>query len=326
MIRPALLLLLVLAAASSVQAQGGPFFEPDALAHSPLDLRVTAAYHDAERSDFTRPVFLIAQPLANLHMHEFLLQADLRLRLTPALALQLVVPVLWRELRARSYGLQVSRQQLLAGRSVSLSSAGLGDPLLGLAYRFLRAAPWAAYAELGSTFPVDDNPGSSIVPTRVPLSTGQHLWFAGLGGSLERPVRLSASYRFGYSPGEHATYLIRRVGTQSFTNGAFAPFLTQSAWISAELAPWPVVALRAALGWTGRQWPELIGSTGNVRLLRERWSHELNVAAAVRVQVAAGHRIELRGELPIVPVSDVDPFFPIVVPARGVSITWLVGS
>lgn len=322
--RVAIALALIFSAASGAEAQVG-YFEPDTLTRTGYELRVTAAYHDVTRSDFTRPIFLIAQPLARLRVQQFALQADVRLRVTSALALQLVVPVLFRALSARSYGLQVSREQSLPGRGFSISGSGLGDPRLGASYTFLRLQPWTAYAELGATFPVDDNPGSAVLPERVPLGTGQHVFVAGVGGGFALPpVRVHAGYRFGYSPGEHATYLIRRASTQVYTSGAFAPHLAQSALLSVEVGSQPV--FRAALGWTARQWPELIAPTGHVRLLRESWSHALDVAAAVRVRIAPGHQLELRGELPIVPISDLDPFFPIVVPARGVSLLWVAGG
>jgi hypothetical protein len=328
MIRRALALALALGSmCSGARADTSAFFEPQALEANGYELRVTAAYSTVSRDDFARPIFLIAQPLTSLQAHQFLLQADMRLRITPALALQCVLPFMVRELDGRSYGLQVSQTQQLASQNFSLSSSGLADPLLAASYRFLRSPPWAAYGELGATFPIDDNPGSPVFPSRVPLGTGQHVLFAGVGASLREPLRLSLAYRFGFSPGEHAAFLIRRVGAQSYTSGAVTAHVLQRVQAAAEIGPWQALSLQLMAAWTLRSLPELVEAGGaSTRFLAETWSQELSLAAAVRVQIAPGHRLELRGELPIVSVVAIDPFFPIVIPARGVGITWLVGN
>jgi hypothetical protein len=321
------LALAVLAAPARADA-GGPFFEPSALEANGYELRVSAAYYDATRTDFSRSTFLIAQRLDELHARLFLLQADLRLRITPALALQLVVPFQARELAARSAGLQVSRvQDYLPGQRFSIAGVGLSDSTISAAYRFWRSPPWAAYGELGSSFPFDDSPGSAVLPTRVPLGTGQHVLFIGAGASLREPVRLALSYRLGFSPGEHATYLIRRSGVQSYTSGALGAHWQQRAQAAAEHALYGPLSLQLTAAWTLRQWPKLIETGGRTTpSALDHWGHDLAIGAALRVQLAPGHRLELRGELPLVTTVHADPFFPLIMPARGVGVTWLVGS
>src|SRR4029077_1923524 len=125
-------------------------------------------------TDFSRPIYLIAQGLSRLHARDLVLQFDLRLSITPAFALQIVLPWMVRDVAARGVRLEVSADQSLGARSWTLSSWGLGDPTLALGYRFWRAPPWAVYAELGATVPIDDNPGAAALPQRVPLGTGQH--------------------------------------------------------------------------------------------------------------------------------------------------------
>jgi hypothetical protein len=327
MCRRMLPLAIALGVACVARADAGAFFEPTALEANGLDLRVTAAYYDASRSDFSQPSFLLAQQLSSLHARAFLLQADLRLRITPALAVQCILPLMLRELDAMSIGLQVSRTQALAGQAISISGFGLADPTIAAAYRFWRSPPWAAYAELGGSFPFDDSSGSAVLPTRVPIGTGQHVAFLGLGASLREPWRIGLSQRVGFSPGEHATYLIRRVGAQSYTNGALTPHWQLRTQAAGEHTLWGPLSVQLTAAWTARQWPELVESGGrSTRIIRTGWGHDLAFGLALRLQVAAGQRLELRAEWPVLSTVNADPFFPIVMPTRGLGVTWLIGG
>jgi hypothetical protein len=320
-------LAIVLGIACSARAQTGPFFEPKSLEPAGYELRVSADYHAVSRSDFSRPIYLIAQGLSRLHARELVLQFDLRLSITPALALQFVLPWMVRDVDARGVRLDVSADQTLAPRSWTLSSWGLGDPTLALGYRFWRARPWSIYGELGATIPIDDNPGAAALPQRVPLGTGQHELFAGAGATVDEPVAVSLNYRFGYSPGEHAAFLVRRVANQSYTSGALGPFAHHRVNAAAELPISQRLSVRLAPSLTLMELPFLIERTGGRQLQRERVAFELDLAAAVRLRLSAEHRLELRGSLPLVAATDIDPFFPIVIPARGVGIAWFfVGS
>lgn len=320
-------LAIVLGVACSARAQTGPYFEPKSLEPAGYELRVSADYHDVSRTDFSRPIYLIAQGLSRLHAREFVLQFDLRLSITPALALQFVLPWIVRDVAARGVSLDVSANQTLAPRSWTLSSWGLGDPMLALGYRFWRVLPWSVYGELGATIPIDDNPGGAALPERVPLGTGQHELFLGAGATLAEPVAVSLNYRFGYSPGEHAAFLVRRVSNQSYTSGAVGPFAHHRVNAAAEFPLARRFSVRLAPSLTFTQIPLLIERTGSRQLQRETVAVELDLTAAVRLQLSAEHRLELRGSLPLIAATDVDPFFPIVIPARGVGIAWFfVGS
>jgi hypothetical protein len=323
----ALSLAIGLGPLGSAHAQTGPFYEPKSLAQNFYELRISADYSDVVRSDFSRPVFLFAQGLSRLHARQAALQFDLRLRITADLAVQVVLPFLAREVSARSSGLPVSEQQYLSPRDFSIWGVGLGDPSLAVAYRWLDQQPWAAYAELGARVPVGDNPNSQVLAEHVPLGTGQHEAFARVGATFAGPVGLSLAYRFGVSPGEHATYLVRRVGTQSFISGALEPIVDQRVDAAAELPLTGLLSLRLGSAWVMTRLPVLVEHTSSQRVVTGTWSNELNLAAAVRFRLDPSQVIELHGELPIIPVSDIDPFFPIVIPARGVGVTWfLVGS
>jgi hypothetical protein len=320
-------LLIALGLTSVARADPGPFFEPMALDAHGFDLRITAAYYDVTRSDFAQPTLLVAQQLSSMHARAFLLQADLRLRITPALAVQCILPLMLRQLDAANVGLLVSRTQELAAQGFSISGVGVADPTIAAAYRFLRSPPWAAYGELGGRFPFDDSPGSAVVPTRVPIGTGQHVMFVGLGASLREPWRIGLSQRVGFSPGEHATYLVRRVGAQSYTSGALTPHWQLRTQAAAEHGLWGPLSLQLTAAWTARQWPELVEAGGRTtRITAARWGHDLALGVALRVQVAAGHRLELRAEWPLISSAAADPFFPMVMPQRGVGVAWLLGG
>lgn len=317
----------MLGVCSAARAQTGPYFEPQSLEPAGYELRVSADYHDASRSDFTRPIFLIAQGLSRLHARQLAIAFDLRLSITPSLALQIVLPWLVRDVAARGVALVVSADQSLPARAWTLASWGLGDPTIALGYRFWRAAPWSAYGELGATIPIDDNPGAASFPQRVPLGTGQHELFLGAGATLDRPLALSFSYRFGYSPGEHAAFLVRRVANQSYTSGALGEFAHHRFNAAGELPLSKLFSIRLAPSLTFMQAPTLIERGGGRLLEREKVAIELDLAAAVRLRLADTHRLELRGSLPLVAATDLDPFYPIVIPARGVGIAWFfVGS
>lgn len=323
----ALFLMFALSWAPIARADTGAFFEPSALEAHGFDLRVTAAYYNALRSDFTRPIFLVAQQLSSMQVHSFMLRADLRLRLTPVLAVQCILPLVVRQLDAVSDGLQVSRAQMLPGQAVAISGVGLGDPTIAAAYRFWRAQPWAAYTELGSSFPFDDSPGSAVVPTRVPVGTGQHVIFVGLGASMREPWQISLAQRVGFSPGEHATYLIRRVGAQSYTTGALTSHWQLRTQAAAEHALWGPLSVQLTAAWLARQWPALVeAGERSTRITRAGWGHDLTLGAALRFNMAEGHRLELRFEWPVINTIAVDPFFPSIMPARGVGVTWLIGG
>jgi hypothetical protein len=79
--------------------------------------------------------------------------------------------------------------------------------------------------------------------------------------------------------------------------------------------------------WTMSQLPLLIerGDAGR-QVEFEGWAHEITLQLALRVQLGS-HRLELHGSLPLLDTSELDPFFPIAIPDRGVGVTWqIVGS
>jgi hypothetical protein len=335
-VKPALAALAMLAyssfgivcCAGMARAQSsGPFFEPQALPRTGYELRVSLRYHTASRDQFAEPVFLFAQFPLEIQARELRAEFDLRIALTPALAVQVILPLATRWVDASFYGLQVSSDEQLAAPSRALTSTGMADPTLAVAYRFVRWQGWAAHADLGARLAIDDNPGAFTFPTRVPLGTGQNLLYAGIGGSV-RLGRLDASvaYRFEYSPGNATAYLVRRIAPQSYTSGAVSARIGHAVQVEAAYALAERWSLRLAPEWTSTQFPELETSAGAVAWSATTWLHVLVIGVELRWRLAAAHTLALgyRHDL----ISDVadDPFFPIQIPSRGLGLSWQVAG
>jgi hypothetical protein len=306
------------------RAQGdGPFFEPLSLLRTGYELRVSLRYHVVTREDFATPVFLFPQPVARIAAHELRAMFDLRLAITPALAVQVVVPVALRLVDARLFGLLVSADELLPDRDLDLDSFGLGDPTLALSYRFIQGPVFAAFAEGGSRLAIDDNPGALTLPTRVPLGSGQNALFAGVGANLRRgALQASLAYRFEYRPSNAAAYLVRRVSPQGYTSGSLSSRIGQA--VRAELAyAWsPVWSVRLTPEWSVIEFPELVTNQGDVAFSRISWLHDLALGLELRLRVHARHVLALVYRQPLLSSSDDDPLFPIEIPAQGVGVAW----
>src|SRR5262245_24931793 len=55
----------------------GPYFDFDALAEPGYELRLSLGYFSAERSDFSRLLFLVPQPLQSIEVQELRSELDL---------------------------------------------------------------------------------------------------------------------------------------------------------------------------------------------------------------------------------------------------------
>jgi hypothetical protein len=102
----------------------GPYFEAGSLPRPSYELRLSLRYHDATRTTFAVPVFLFAQPVQRIHARELLASFDLRLAITPALAVQAIVPLAARWADARLEGLLVCHAAVARSRSALVRSWG----------------------------------------------------------------------------------------------------------------------------------------------------------------------------------------------------------
>jgi len=315
-------------AASSALAQPrGPFFGFDDLAEPGYDLRLSLGYSRAERDDFRQLVFLVAQPVERIAVEELRSELDLRVSVTKRLALQAVLPFSVRSADLALQDVVVSRSQVLAGRTVTVSGVGLADPTLALADRLLEVGSFRLQVELGTRIPIDDNPGSPILAQRLPLGTGQHHYFIGASGSL-RLGRLDVAlgYRFEYNPGSTATYLVREVSRQGFASGALDTFTAHR--VSAELA-WVFDHMWSA--WLGPDFradeqPMLVERSGTTPFLADTFRYELLFEAGIQARFGWQNALRIGYSQPLLLGSDDDPFFPIDVPRHGVRLTWLFSA
>jgi hypothetical protein len=321
----ALAVLGPLALADPALADAGPYFEASALPEPGYELRLSLRYHTAEREDFSRPMSLFAYPIESLRARELRTELDLRLAITRRLALQASVPLLARELHARTIGLQVTASQLLPGRELELAGFGVGDPLLLLAYRLIAGPPFGLFAEVGTRLPIDDNPGSPVVPRRLPSSTGQNELLLGAGGNLAQGCfDVSLGYRLAYLPGNAATLLVRRVSNQGYTSGSFERSFGHEVSASLGVTLDPTFSLRVSPEWTAREIPLLVERNGTSQITAERFLHSLRVQGALRVELGGGHRLELSYAHVFLEPEEVDPFFPVRMPAQGPGLAWQV--
>ena len=316
--------LLTTLAAEAHADERGPFFEPQALPRPGYELRLSLRYNDIERTDFDTPVFLMPQPARRIEARELRLVFDLRASVTRALALQAIVPLSLRAVDVELEGLLVSVDEQLARRTLELSSWGLSDPELGVAYRFLQSAAFGAYGDAGVGIPLDDNPGAWTLPERVPLGTGQARFYLGIGASLQHDaLGASLAYRFAYSPGYTATYLIRR-NAQGFTNGSLAASTAHRVTAMLGYAITRAFSLHLTPEWVMREQPLLVERDATVAFLSERWLHEIAIEAALRLHLDEHHLLELGYRHLLLEAFNQDPFFPIAIPERGVGLSWHV--
>lgn len=320
----ALLAGCALVAARAHAQELGPFFEPEAFPRSGYELRVRAVYHAASRTHFATPVFLFATPVQRIAARELRLQFDVRLALTPQLALQAIVPLSARFADVRFDGLLVSSSQQLASVSHQFSNFGLSDPTLLLSYRVLQL-PWLeAYAEGGTRMALSDNPGGQTLPRQLPLGTGQSalLLAAGASAHVGRSA-LSAVYRFEYDPGHAATYLIREVGPQAYTSGSLDSRIGHSVVAQGSYLVLPWLSLRLTPEWSVMQLPRLLTRQGSVHWLAGEYLQEFALSLELRWHLSSQQALALDYRQSLLSSWTHDPFFPIAMPRNGLGVTWL---
>jgi hypothetical protein len=305
----------------------GPYAELDALAEPGYELRLSVDYYTAQRADFRQLIFLVDQPLARIDAYELRTTFDLRMSITRHLALQAIVPLTVRGADVELQPLVVSRSQVLAGQTLRLRGAGLADPTMALGYRIVECGDARVQLELGTRVPIDDNPGSPVLPERLPLGTGQNQLFAGASASLQLGrVELGLGYRFEYQPGSTATYLVRRVGAQGYTSGALDIFTGHRVSALIAYAFDHVWSVRLAPDFHADEQPRLVERSGTSAFLADRFRFELLFEASLQAQLGEHHALRLGWSQPLLIGWDKDPFFPISIPAQGIGLTWRVTS
>jgi hypothetical protein len=319
---------LVVCMTSAARAEPlGPYAEFDALPEPGYELRLSVDYHYATREDFRELVFLVDQPLQRVGAYELRSTLDLRVSVTRHLALQAVLPVTVRGADVELQPLVVSRTQALAGRTLHLRGAGVADPTMALGYRVIACGNTHVQLDLGTRVPIDDNPGSPVLPERLPLGTGQNQLFLGASANLRLgKVELGLGYRFEYQPGSTATYLVRQVGAQGYTSGALDIFTGHRISALIAYAFDDVWSVRIAPDFHADEQPKLVERNGTTAFLPDHFRFELVFDASVQAQLSEHHALRLGWSQPLLIGWDYDPFFPISIPEQGIGLTWRVTS
>ena len=318
----------MLCAASAARAEPlGPFFELDSLVEPGYELRLSVAYYTAERSDYRQLVFLVAQPVQRITSYELRSELDFRLSISKQLALQAVLPVTVRAADVELQNVVVARSQALPGQTLELRGAGVADPTLALGYRVLELEMFRVQLDLGTRVPLDDNPGSPILPERLPLGTGQNQLFVGAGGGLRAGrFELSLGYRFEYHPGSTATYLVRQIGTQGYTSGALDSFLAHRVSAAVSYALDSVWSAQLAPDFRADEQPLLVERDSTTQFLPDQYRYELLFSASIEARFDPHNALRLRYSQPLLHGWDEDPFFPISIPEQGVRLTWIFSA
>ena len=313
-------------ATNSARAQDlGPYFAPDALPRPGYELRLRVAYYQASRTNFGAPVFLFAQPPLRLDAHELRSELDLRIAVMPSLALQAVVPLVYRSTDVTLSEVVINDRQQLAPAVFNVSAFGVADPTLGLAYRFVHGDAVSAYAGLGARVPLDDNPGSTTLPSRMPLGTGQTAFHAEVGIALRgHPLSGGFAYRIVYAPGNAATYLVRRVGSQGYTSGSFGSSVGHRLTLEARYALTHALSLSLQPEWSVAEQPPLVSRNATFSVPGADARQELAAELSLHFKPSASHTLVLGYRHLFLESWKRDPFFPTAMPARGLSLTWEV--
>lgn len=300
--------------------------EPARTSRTPRDdyqLSLAAYEHHATRDDFRRPVFLFQHPLQELRAHELGVRAELGVHLLLGVWAEAVLPVVHKRVVVRYAPIAISRDETVPATYHELASTGLADPTLRLRYDAFRRDWFALRLGAGVRLPLDDNPESGALPARVPLGTGQREWFgeASLAASTAA-LGVELDYHFGYHPGDAASYPVRQVGSGQVASGVLGEHVRHRAALALVAFPSARYALELAPSFTVDENPSIVVGGRKYAALPERLRYEVALAVRLRARLTANHRLELSFERPFLGAHERDPFFPIVVPARGFGLTW----
>ena len=324
--------LALLSIGAPVYAQLGPpggVDEPPPARPAAIDrpsyaIALTLSVHQARRDDFSRHVLLFQQPVRRLEARELRYTLDFHLDLTTALYLRAQAPLSQRHVRAQVAELVVSEDEVLPPLMREISSFGLADPTLAVGYRPVIGKLELAL-ELGTVIPVDDNPESNTFPAELPLGTGQSELFAAGGPSLHLDgFEAALEYRFGVFPGSPASYLVRRIGTQSFATGSLDRFIEHRLSGALAIELYEPVTLELGGDYRRSEQPGIKQRGEVFAFLPETHRDEIGAEAGLRFGVARGHEIALRYRHLFLEDWNEDPFFPVAIPDRGLSLSWTV--
>lgn len=276
----------------------------------------------ARRYDFSEPVFLFQQPVDTIVAHEVRTELTLEAELFPALVLRVMVPFSNREADVLFAPILISQEHQVAPRWLDLDSHGVADPKAELVVRPYETERLKTEIVGGVSIPRDDNPGSNTVPKRLPLGTGQSEFY--LEPTLQFEISawaFGSQYHLGFHPGNTASYLVRKVGVQSYASGALGPYLGHvvSAWGQWSVGRWHY---RVTPSLTVDENPFIIERGQAYQISSSLLRYDLGLEARLLIDLVAEHRVGLFFKHWFLRAWEEDPFFPIQIPDQGFGIFW----
>lgn len=317
MTKPIVSLIVSMLLASTV-AQASPYenrFEKVAATYT---FEIEMSLHKKNRTRFDRPVFLFANKLEKIRAETLSTTLTIGVHWTDQLALKFRLPLVARKVMAKFAPVKISEDQTLPSQTRNYSDFSPGDPTLSLSWLAWEEPSYNVYTELGTTLPLDDNSGSTTLPTRIPSSTGQNSIFATLGANLAASsLRVNLQYRAHYFPGNAASYLIHQAATQTWLTGSLSAFQKHHVHATFHASPTEQITLELTPGWSVTQVPKLIIRGAAVEDTNVKFLEDLYFTGAITWKLSKNYALTVWYRSTLMDSTHVNPFFPIDVPLEG---------
>ncbi len=324
--KPYLLLLLGMLVSLSTwtsHAQASPYanrFEPAAATYT---FEVDTALRNHSRDYFGRPVFLFANRVQKIRSESLVTTFSVNVHWTDTIALHFSMPLIARRLIADFAPVTINENQILPVQSQEYIDFGPGDPILSLSWLMHETKTFNIYSELGTSIPLDDNPGSSTVPKRIPASTGQNSIFAGLGINVSlSSMQLHVHYRGEYLPGNAASYLVHQSANQTWLTGSLSQSHRHHVYGTFNAAPSDNLTFQIKPGWVVRQLPKRINQGQLLEDTNVTYLEDLYLEGALIWHMSPKYNVRLWVRNNLMNSADLNPFFPMEIPLPGVGLSF----
>lgn len=317
MTKPIVSLIVSMLLASTL-AQASPYENRFEEVDATYTFEIETSLHSKTRTQFYRPVFLFANRLEKIRAETLVTTLALSVHWTDHLALQFKLPLVARKVFARFAPVKISEDKILPSQTRNYSDFGPGDPTLSLSWLAWEDTSFNFYTELGTILPLDDNSGSTTVPTQIPSSTGQNSIFATLGTNVSASsLRMNLQYRAHYFPGNAASYLIHQAATQTWLTGSLSAFQKHHVHATFQASPTEQFTVELTPGWTVTQVPKLIIRGASVEDTNVAFLEDLYFTGALSWHLSKRYTLKIWYRSTLIDSTDVNPFFPIDVALQG---------
>ncbi len=304
-------------------AQASPYANRFEATPATYTFEVDTALRNHSRDYFGRPVFLFANRLQKIRSESLVTTFTFNVHWTDNIALHFSMPLIARRLIADFAPVTINENQILPVQTREYLDVGPGDPILSLSWLAVEQDNFNVYTELGTSIPLDDNPGSSTVPTRIPTSTGQNSIFAGLGLNVSiSSMRLHVHYRGEYLPGNAASYLVHQSANQTWLTGSVSQSHKHHVYGTFNAAPSESITFQIKPGWVVRQLPKRVVQGQLVEDTNVTYLEDLYLEGALIWHISKKYAAKIWVRNNIMNSADLDPFFPMEIPLPGGGISF----